>query len=287
MQRSIVIAAIVSLSGAAYAQTPPAGYVAPVPPPMVVVAQPPVMKSDLGGGFIEYLFGNSQRRAAALDSAAVAGTMPRRARRAGYVRRPGGLSGRASRGCCPTAWTRAISARKWITAATKMPGTIVIDTPNHFLYLVEPHGKAIRYGIGVGRPGFTWSGEHTISAKKEWPDWMPPDRNAGAPAVPAALHGGRPGQPARRARASISARRSTASTARTSRGRSVTTCRQAASACVTPTSSTSTTASRSAPPSSCSNSLLPADGRARRCALSAAPEIRPRGRIRIRARADR
>jgi hypothetical protein len=55
------------------------------------------------------------------------------------------------------------------------PGTIVIDTPNHFLYLVEPEGRAIRYGIGVGRPGFTWSGRHSVSAKKEWPDWTPPD----------------------------------------------------------------------------------------------------------------
>src|SRR5215813_3445610 len=55
------------------------------------------------------------------------------------------------------------------------PGTIVIDTPNHFLYLVQPEGRAIRYGIGVGRPGFTWSGHHSVSAKKEWPDWTPPD----------------------------------------------------------------------------------------------------------------
>ncbi len=56
----------------------------------------------------------------------------------------------------------------------EQPGTIVVDTPNHFLYLVESEGKAMRYGIGVGRPGFTWSGEHAISAKKEWPDWVPP-----------------------------------------------------------------------------------------------------------------
>ncbi len=54
------------------------------------------------------------------------------------------------------------------------PGTIVIDTPNKFLYLVEPDGKAMRYGIGVGRPGFTWSGVHKVTAKKEWPDWTPP-----------------------------------------------------------------------------------------------------------------
>jgi lipoprotein-anchoring transpeptidase ErfK/SrfK len=54
------------------------------------------------------------------------------------------------------------------------PGTIVIDTPHHFLYLVTDNGKAMRYGIGVGRPGFTWQGVKTISAKKEWPDWRPP-----------------------------------------------------------------------------------------------------------------
>jgi lipoprotein-anchoring transpeptidase ErfK/SrfK len=53
-------------------------------------------------------------------------------------------------------------------------GTIVIDTPSKFLYLVQGNGKALRYGIGVGKPGFTWSGVKQISAKKEWPDWTPP-----------------------------------------------------------------------------------------------------------------
>ena len=54
------------------------------------------------------------------------------------------------------------------------PGTIVIDTPNKFLYLVEADGRALRYGIGVGRPGFEWSGVKSISRKAEWPDWTPP-----------------------------------------------------------------------------------------------------------------
>jgi lipoprotein-anchoring transpeptidase ErfK/SrfK len=54
------------------------------------------------------------------------------------------------------------------------PGTLVIDTPNKFLYLVQGDGKALRYGIGVGKPGFTWSGVKRISAKKEWPAWTPP-----------------------------------------------------------------------------------------------------------------
>jgi lipoprotein-anchoring transpeptidase ErfK/SrfK len=54
------------------------------------------------------------------------------------------------------------------------PGTIIIDTPKRFLFLVEGNGKAMRYGIGVGRPGFTWAGEKSITAKREWPDWHPP-----------------------------------------------------------------------------------------------------------------
>ena len=54
------------------------------------------------------------------------------------------------------------------------PGTIIIDTPEKFLFLVEPGGRALRYGIGVGRPGFTWAGIKHISRKAEWPDWTPP-----------------------------------------------------------------------------------------------------------------
>ena len=57
----------------------------------------------------------------------------------------------------------------------ELPGTVIVDTANHFLYLVAPGGRAIRYGIGVARPGFTWSGRHMVSAKKEWPDWIPPE----------------------------------------------------------------------------------------------------------------
>ena len=55
------------------------------------------------------------------------------------------------------------------------PGTIVIDTPNHFLYLVEPEGRAIRYGIGVGRPGFTWSGVIRCRRRKNGRTGLPPD----------------------------------------------------------------------------------------------------------------
>jgi lipoprotein-anchoring transpeptidase ErfK/SrfK len=54
------------------------------------------------------------------------------------------------------------------------PGTIVIDTNNRFLYLVMANGEARRYGVGVGKPGFEWAGEHHVTRKAEWPDWTPP-----------------------------------------------------------------------------------------------------------------
>ena len=54
------------------------------------------------------------------------------------------------------------------------PGTVVISTAERRLYLVQPGGQALRYGIGVGRPGFTWGGVQTISRKAEWPGWTPP-----------------------------------------------------------------------------------------------------------------
>src|SRR5882757_2039962 len=65
--------------------------------------------------------------------------------------------------------------RKAVTYPTsEAPGTIVIDPPNHFLYFVQGGGRAIRYGVGVGREGFGWSGVATIHDKQEWPDWYPP-----------------------------------------------------------------------------------------------------------------
>ncbi len=54
------------------------------------------------------------------------------------------------------------------------PGTIVINTQERRLYLVQAGGTAIRYGVGVGRPGFSWGGTQTITRKAEWPDWRPP-----------------------------------------------------------------------------------------------------------------
>jgi lipoprotein-anchoring transpeptidase ErfK/SrfK len=70
-------------------------------------------------------------------------------------------------------------------------GTIVVDTPNKFLYFVHGHGHATRYGIGVGRPGFEWSGVKSISRKAEWPDWTPPaEMLARRPDLPRHMEGG-------------------------------------------------------------------------------------------------
>ncbi len=86
--------------------------------------------------------------------------------------------------------------RQVVSYATReAPGTIIIDTPNTYLYLVLRNGQAIRYGIGVGRDGFTWSGVQSITKKAEWPDWMPPaEMIARQPYLPRYMAGG-PGNP--------------------------------------------------------------------------------------------
>ena len=57
---------------------------------------------------------------------------------------------------------------------SEAPGTIIVDPRSRYLYLVEGNGTALRYGVGVGRQGFAWSGTATINSKQEWPDWYPP-----------------------------------------------------------------------------------------------------------------
>ncbi len=164
MQRSFLAAlALVFTGSGALAQMPQT-------PPMVLVAQPPQMQASLGGGFIEYLFG---------DHAPFTPPPPVIYGNPG----PGAQPVYANNGPVDPMLEQQGAGveidpqflRQRVDYQTKeAPGTIVIDTPNYFLYLVEPNGKAMRYGIGVGRPGFTWSGVHTVSGKKEWPDWVPP-----------------------------------------------------------------------------------------------------------------
>ena len=147
---SEAIAQPVSISSSSYAGVTSA--------PSAAVPVQYRQQGDLGGGFIEFLFsgGNGARSAP-----------PPRSRTYANVN-PGDYAAR------PAMDPRFLKQVVDYEGAEK-PGTIIIDTPRRFLFLVEGDGKATRYGIGVGRPGFTWAGVKHISQKREWPDWRPPD----------------------------------------------------------------------------------------------------------------
>lgn len=97
----------------------------------------------------------------------------------------------ADEGATPERLRRAVVS----FGTSEAPGTIIIDTGNTTLYYVLGQGKAIRYGVGVGREGFTWSGVQTVARKAEWPDWRPPaEMIARQPYLPRFMAGG-PGNP--------------------------------------------------------------------------------------------
>ncbi|WP_132256602.1 L,D-transpeptidase [Methylobacterium segetis] len=150
-----------------------------------------------GGGFIEFLVTGEAQRPQALrpnPAGPAPSTLPAHAAAYGYGGPgsprlqsgdpvPAGYGEPVRLAALPagpdeTRIARAIDpqfARQVVPyAGPQRPGTIVVDTPARFLYLVQPGGQAIRYGIGVGRPGFTWAGLKTITQKREWPDWTPP-----------------------------------------------------------------------------------------------------------------
>jgi lipoprotein-anchoring transpeptidase ErfK/SrfK len=83
-------------------------------------------------------------------------------------------------------------ARQVVEMESQQPaGTIIVDTGNHFLYLILGDGQAMRYGIGVARDGFEWSGTHRISNKREWPGWTPPaEMRRRVPGLPRYMPGG-------------------------------------------------------------------------------------------------
>ena len=177
---------------------------APVLEPTVIYAEQPAQRplamptayaerSNMGGGFIEFLFGDGQGE--------------RYQQQPAYQQQPSYDQRRpllppmepqqtlrqqedASEPAHP-AFNPKFEKQLVDYHGKESAGTVVVDTPNKFLYLVQENGKAMRYGIGVGRPGFTWSGVKQISAKKEWPAWTPPpEMLARRPDLPRHMEGG-------------------------------------------------------------------------------------------------
>ena len=124
-----------------------------------VAAQTAAPPNQYGGGLIEFLVtGRSTARPMAAPTPMV--------QRAAFAADP--------RGALPPTMNPAFERQEVDYRGPEGAGTIVVDTPDRFLFLVLGNGRALRYGIGVGRPGFEWAGMKTVSRKAEWPDWTPP-----------------------------------------------------------------------------------------------------------------
>jgi lipoprotein-anchoring transpeptidase ErfK/SrfK len=129
---------------------------------------PAPQPGSLGGGFIEMIVTGSNPAAGSAYNSPVSNQAYAPARAATMTARYD-PDGQPRRSVDPVFRRQEVDF-----AGHEKPGTIVIDTPNKFLFLVQPGGRALRYGIGVGRQGFAWSGIQSISRKAEWPDWTPP-----------------------------------------------------------------------------------------------------------------
>jgi lipoprotein-anchoring transpeptidase ErfK/SrfK len=200
---AFVLAGALGSASAQYYPPPPADY--PPPPDYPYPAQPPPYPGahpyrDANGARYEDAYGRPYfapqplprlgDEQAQRPPAEVAGAAPASADITGSVRRP-----MAPPAAVPPDRPTVVAAlppedqpeqgsakelppqfrRQLVDYPTVEPaGTIIIDTPNTYLYLTLGNGKAIRYGVGVGREGFTWSGSERISRMKEWPDWFPP-----------------------------------------------------------------------------------------------------------------
>jgi len=154
------IAATTAAAGPLNLNPPGAAALSEPAPVQRVNAQGP----NLGGGFLELLFRGPGNQDAA----------PSPELRFPFQRQPvepaePAPDGRAQQAVHPRFLKQVVSYD-----GKERPGTIVINTNERLLYLVQDDGKAIRYGIGVGRPGFTWAGVRHVTRKREWPDWTPP-----------------------------------------------------------------------------------------------------------------
>ncbi len=194
MSGKISLALLASASCLCFANGASAIDASPVAAPTVIYAREPAPvrmaaaeRSNMGGGFIEFLFGDAPQ-----------GGRYQTQPDYGYGRRallPPMDPQQSMRREEEDPAQRPLDPRyeKQVVEyhGKESPGTILIDTPNKFLFLVQGDGKALRYGVGVGRPGFTWSGVKSVSAKKEWPAWTPPpEMLARRPDLPRHMEGG-------------------------------------------------------------------------------------------------
>src|ERR1700730_6962887 len=192
---SLALLGSASFLGAGIGRAAAIDAAAPPEPTVIYASQPaqsaPVRTaSNMGGGFIEFLFGDRPAQGQSYQQQGVYQQQPYYYGSPRQVLPPidpqQGGSEPAQRPFDPKYEKQVVDY-----TGHEGAGTIVVDTPNKFLYLVQGNGKALRYGIGVGRPGFTWSGVKTISAKKEWPDWTPPaEMLAHRPDLPRHMEGG-------------------------------------------------------------------------------------------------
>jgi lipoprotein-anchoring transpeptidase ErfK/SrfK len=178
-----------------------------LPEPTVIYADQPMQRaaapvrtaynerSNMGGGFVEFLFGDGASQGGRYQQQPAYQQQPSYEPRRPLlpqiepqqVMRQQEDSGEPARATLDPKFEKQLVDYHGKEGA----GTIVVDTPNKFLFLVQDNGKAMRYGIGVGRPGFTWSGVKQISAKKEWPAWTPPpEMLVRRPDLPRHMEGG-------------------------------------------------------------------------------------------------
>lgn len=196
MSRTVFVALALSAAGLSPAYAQPYGGFSYGDPNVAAQHARPVSaqprgrsQSNLGGGFIEFLFtgGGEQQAAAPAPMRPLPlpqdNMTPRQAGPA-YIPAQPSLMQQAS---APENQPDVVYGQPAYAPVdhkfdrqiveyhgSEKPGTIVINTNERLLYLVEANGKALRYGVGVGKPGFSWAGAHTITAKREWPDWRPP-----------------------------------------------------------------------------------------------------------------
>jgi lipoprotein-anchoring transpeptidase ErfK/SrfK len=161
----------------------------------------PAQAQNMGGGFIEFLFSGGQagaqprhREQPAYPGAAMQGDRSPGYYEPGMYQQQGGTPPLVYRGP-DQGMSRSFDPRYANQvvpySGKERPGTIIVDTPQRFLYLVQDNGTALRYGIGVGRPGFTWAGVKSVTRKAEWPDWVPPkEMLARRPDLPHYMAGG-------------------------------------------------------------------------------------------------